>query len=163
LLTDLTGRDYWHASAAAAWRRGRGYLVSAAMLWLALGISGQVGWGHVAAAAVGGALIWGFAFAVGFRAFATGHQTSGVASLLTLGLPLVLAGLVEMRWLLPAHFVPAGLSFLPLRPDGFDPLAWGASVLLIGGATAWLTRTGLARCDADLRAWYDQNQGRRVE
>jgi hypothetical protein len=39
---------------------------------------------------------------------------------------------------------------------------WGAGLLLTGSATAALTRTGLLRCDADLRAWVDRNHGRKA-
>ena len=34
-----------------------------------------------------------------------------------------------------------------------------STLLLIAGVTWHLLRVGLARCDADLRAWYDRNQG----
>jgi hypothetical protein len=34
-------------------------------------------------------------------------------------------------------------------------------LLLNGVVTAELTRRGLARCDADLRRWYDRNQGKK--
>jgi hypothetical protein len=79
LLTDLNSRDYWHASLAAAWRRGRGYLAIAAILWVALAVSGRARWYEVHAAAMGGLGLWAFSFAVGFRAFSTGNQASGVA------------------------------------------------------------------------------------
>jgi hypothetical protein len=39
LLTGLEARDYWQASTAAAWRRGRGYFFAAVALWLAAVIS----------------------------------------------------------------------------------------------------------------------------
>src|SRR5205085_6754448 len=80
LLTELGGRDYWHASLAAAWSRGRGYLFASVVLWAALGLSGRNAWGDVLAAAAGGATLWAFSFAVGFRAFAAGNQSSGLAS-----------------------------------------------------------------------------------
>jgi hypothetical protein len=35
LLTELGPRDYWAASTAAAWRRGRGYFATAVLLWVA--------------------------------------------------------------------------------------------------------------------------------
>jgi len=161
LLTELTGRDYWHASMSAAWRRGRGYLVIAAVLWLALAVSGRVAWYEAAAAAVGGAALWVFSFAVGFRAFCTGNQAGGVASLLTLGLPLLLFALLRAGLDTPAAFVPTAACYLPLRTG----LTWGwaAGLALTTAAAVWLSRQGLARCEAELRAWYDANQGRKVE
>ncbi len=159
LLTDLGGRDYWHASRAAAWKRGRGYLGIAALLWAALAISGRNPVADVLAAAVGGCVLWAFSFAVGFRAFSTGHQASGAASLLTMGLPLLLFALLRNGWDGAAAFVPTGLCYLPLK-DGVTP-AWAAGLLLTAGVTAWLTRQGWANCDRDLRAWYDANQGQK--
>jgi hypothetical protein len=159
LLTELTGRDYAHASLAAAWRRGRGYLVGAVALWLALGVSGRNGWPEVLAAAAGGALLWAFSFAVGFRAFAAGNQSNGVASLVTLGLPLALFGLVRADLGALAGLVPTGLCYLPLR-DGVTA-AWAVGFVLTGATTAVLARRGLNGCEADLRRWYDRNQGKK--
>ena len=157
LLTDLEPRDYWRASLRASWVRGRGYLVAAAFLWLALGVSGRNSWAEVLAAAVGGLVLWGWAFAVGFRAFATGHQTSGVSSLLVLGLPLVLFGVVQAGYGWLGGLVPTGLAYAPLA-GGFG-WPWALGLLLVG-AWAWrLTAVGLGRCDADLRRWYDAHQG----
>jgi hypothetical protein len=161
LLSELTGRDYWHASLAAAWRRGRGYLAIAAILWLALAISGPVAWYEAAAAAVGGAVLWMFSFAVGFRAFSTGNQASGVASLLTLGLPLLLFVLLRTGLDTLAGFVPTAACYLPLK-TGLTG-SWAAGLALTTAATVYLTRRGLGRCEAELRAWYDANQGRRTE
>lgn len=158
LLTDLGGRDYWHASLAAAWSRGRGYLFASTVLWLALGASGRNEWGEVLAAALGGAVVWAFSFAVGFRAFATGNQSSGLASLLTLGLPFLLFVLVRAGLTEAANLVPAGLCYTPLR-DGVTGW-WVVGMLLTISVTVTLGRLGLTRCDADLRRWLDRNQGR---
>ncbi len=159
LLTELTPRDYWLASLAASWKRGRGYLLAAGVLWLALAISGRNPWWDVAAAAAGGGLLWWLSFAIGFRSFATGNQTSGLASMFTLGLPLILFGLVRNGWITLATFVPTAICYIPVRAGvGITP-AWGVSMVLVAVAGWWLTRRGLARCDADLRAWYDANHG----
>ncbi len=159
LLTELTGGDYWHASLAAAWRRGRGYLFAAGVLWLALGLSGRNSWAEVAAAAAGGAALWAFSFAVGFRAFAAGAQSNGLASLVTLGLPALVFGLVKLKLDVLANLVPTGLCYTPLR-YGLT-WAWAAGLALTGSAAAVMTRRGLDRCEADLRRWYDRNQGRK--
>ena len=158
LLTDLGASDYWHASASAAWRRGRGYLVIAGLLWTALAVSGRVAWYEAVAAAIGGVALWGFSFAVGFRAFCSGNQASGIASLLTLGLPLVLFALLRAGQDDVAGFVPTAACYLPLK-NGLT-FTWAAGLLLTILVTIHLTRRGLARCDAELRAWYDANQGR---
>ena len=157
LLSDLNGRDYWHASRAAAWRRGRGYLMIAGMLWLAMGISGYSSWPGVLASAVGGLSLWAFCFAVGFRSFATGNQTSGLASVITLGFPLLLYGLLRVGYGSWAGLVPTGLCHLP----AMNAWNWTWPLGLAGtlALTYWLTRTGLRNCDRDLRAWYDANQG----
>jgi hypothetical protein len=161
LLTELGGRDYWRASLASAWRRGRGYLLVAGLLWLALAVSGRATWGQAFAAALGGLVVWVFAFAVGFRAFCTGNQASGIASLLTLGLPLVLFALLRAGYDTLAAFVPTAASYLPLR-NGLS-LSWLAGLLMVALLCATLTRRGLARCDTELRDWYDANQGRKTE
>jgi hypothetical protein len=159
LLTELTGADYWHAARSAAWRRGRGYLFAAMLLWLALGLSGRNSWPEVLAAATGAATLWLFSFAVGFRAFAAGGQSNGLASFITLGLPLLLFGLLKAKLIAAAAVVPTGLCYMPLR-DGLS-WAWLAGLVVTGTCAVALTRHGLARCETDLRQWYDQNQGRR--
>lgn len=161
LLTDLRGSDYWRASLASAWKRGRGYLFIAAMLWVAMGVGGRASWACVIAAAVGGLAFWAFGFAGGFRAFATGNQTSGVSSLIVLGLPLLVWGLLRANQPDLAGLIPTGLCYLPVAGH----LGWGWAVGLTGtlAVTAWLTTQGLAKCEPDLRAWYDGNQGRRAE
>ena len=161
LLTDLDARDYWHASLAAAWKRGHDYLYVAALLWVALVVGNRIAWYEGLAAAAGGAVLWMFYFSVGFRAFCTGRQASGVASLLTLGLPVVLAALLKLGFTELAGLVPVGACYLPAA--GGVTVGWAAGLVLMGAATVWLTRRGLLRCDAELRAWYDANQGRKTE
>jgi hypothetical protein len=161
LLTDLSGADYWRASLKAAWKRGRGYLFSAVLLWIALVIHGRVSPQAGLAAMLGGLGLWAFSFAVGFRSFATGQQTSGLASILTLGVPLILALLVKSGYHELAALLPAGLCHIPasygLTYTWFLGMGW------MGLVTYQLTRTGLARCETDLRAWYDANQGKKSQ
>jgi hypothetical protein len=157
LLTDLTPTDYWQASLAAAWKRGQGYLYASGILWLALALSGRHPWWEVLAAALGGVVVWGFSFAVGFRSFSKGQQTSGMASLLTLGFPILLGILFKIGHPMLGHLLPIGLAYLPLSV-GLTPL-WGISFVTFVAITVFFTRRGLDRCDKELRDWYDQNQG----
>jgi hypothetical protein len=157
LLTDLTPIDYWNASLKAAWTRGQGYLYSAAILWLALAYSGQIPIGNVLASALGGCAVWAFSFAVGFRGFSTGQQTSGMASMLTLGFPLLLALLFKLGYADLGNFIPVGLVYMPLKFS--SALLWAIGFICLVGATIYLTRRGLAQCDEELRNWYDRNQG----
>jgi len=160
LLTDLREQDYWHASLAASWRRGRGYLLAASFLWVGLAVSGRNDWLEVLGTACAAVLVWGFSFAVGFRSFAHGAQTSGLASLLVLGVPMLMVGLLKLGYPSLAHFTPIGLLYLPLTlsltPVWF--IAYG--ILTVG--TLLLTKIGLAQCDAGLRRWYDANQGQQA-
>ena len=161
LLTELNGRDYWHASLAAAWRRGRGYLAIAAVLWCALAVAGRMAWYDALAAAAGGAALWAFSFAVGFRAFSGASQANGVASLLTLGVPMLLFALLRAGFDTLAAFVPTAACYLPAS-NGVT-WSWAAGFALLVVVTVWLTRRGLARCEGELRTWYDANQGKKTE
>lgn len=161
LLSDLRGWDYWHASLAASWRRGRAYLFCAAMLWVALALSGRAAWYESLASATGGLALWAFSFAIGFRAFSTGNQAGGIAMLLTLGLPFLLFGLMKAGWVSAAALVPTALCYLPLK-TGLT-FAWIDGMVLTAGATVWLARRGVRSCEPELRAWYEANQGRKTE
>jgi hypothetical protein len=161
LLTELNSYDYWRASLAAAWRRGYDYLIFAGLLWVSLAISGRAAWVEAVAAAFGGLLLWSFSFAVGFRAFSTGRQSSGLASALTLGLPLLLVVLVRANLESIAAFIPTAACYLPLRIGVTE--SWAAGVAVTLAATIWLTDRGLSCCDRELRCWYDANQGRKTE
>lgn len=159
LLTELTGNDYAHASFSAAWKRGRGYLVGVLVLALAMAASGRIHWWDSLAALLGAVSIWILAFALGFRGFASGNQTNGIASLFTLGVPLALVGLWRLGQLELASLLPAATVFVPLK-TGVTP-AWAMGFTLTAFAAVLLLRTGMTRCDRDLRNWYDANQGRK--
>lgn len=159
LLTELTANDYAHASFSAAWKRGRGYLVGVILLALAMAISGRVHWWDSMACLFGAASLWLLAFAVGFRGFASGNQTNGIASLFTLGLPLALVGLWRIGQPELASLIPTAAAFVPLK-TGITP-AWCVGFLGTTVFAGWLLRLGMARCDRDLRNWFDANQGRK--
>jgi hypothetical protein len=157
LLTDLSANDYAHAAFRAAWTRGRGYLLAAALLWIACALAGRITPLDALAAALGSLLLWAFAFAVGFRGFATGHQTNGIASLLTLGCPMILYALWAAGLPLLAALVPTGVAFLPMK-TGIS-MEWLCGFTLTSSVTIWLGYQGLTHCDSNLRRWYDANQG----
>jgi hypothetical protein len=158
LLTGLTGRDYWDAAAAAAWRRGRGYFAVAVILWLAAAIAGRATVAQVFAALAAAVTLWGLSFVLGFRAFARGRQANGLGSALTLGLPLMTVGLAKAGWPGLAALTPPGSVCYALAGEpgwtwAIGPAVYGTAALLIG-------RSARERCDRDLRAWYDKNAGR---
>ena len=157
LLTSLNGADYWNASLAAAWRRGRGYLLVAGLLWMALLVSGRATPVQVAASAAAGVLLWSFSFAVGFRAFSSGLQANGLGSALTLGLPLFAAGLMRTGSPALAALVPPGAVYAALTD--VPTWSWLPGPFLAGTVTLLLTRRVVVRCEDHLRKWYDRNQG----
>ena len=141
LLTELNGFDYWHASLNAAWRRGRGYLVSAFLFWAALGISGRCEWSAIIASMAGGLLLWSLSFAVGFRAFASGTQTSGLATMMTLGLPLILIATFRIN--------QPVVGQLPPNRIAVHALGRGNQLVLVD----WLYRDGDCNSDVD-KVWH---------
>jgi hypothetical protein len=160
LLTELDGSDYWTASAAAAWRRGRGYFSVAVILWVAAFIAGKATLGSVLIAAISGVLLWALYFTLGFWSFARGRQANGLGSLLTLGVPLMTVVLVRCGWPEAAALTPPGNVWYALVAG--PNLIWFFGVLLIGGAALALGICARRSCDSDLRRWYDQNHGRRT-
>jgi hypothetical protein len=161
LLTRLDGRDYWHAAASAAWRRGWGYLVAALLLWGAAWASGRIHTTQVALSLSAAVLLWCLYFALGFRAFAHGKQANGLGSFLTLGLPLLVYACSRLPWPALADAIPPGMVFRAGASP--RPSAWLlAGACLTGLLAVTLTRQSLANCDGDLRRWYDDNAGSKV-
>ncbi|MBO0699391.1 MAG: hypothetical protein J2P46_13425 [Zavarzinella sp.] len=157
LLTNLDGSDYWHASLAAAWRRGRGYLTVAVVLWLAMLFSGRAAPEQVAASVAAAIVLWGFSFVVGFGAFSSGIQANGLGSLLTLGLPLLAAALAHSGVPMLAALVPPGAVYAALtQPPTWQ---WLPGPLLVGLVTLGIARRVVGSCEGYLRTWYDRNQG----
>jgi hypothetical protein len=159
LLTDLDARDYWHAAAAAAWRRGRGYFAVALLLWLALIVAGRAEVVQVLAALASGVVLWGLYFALGFRAFARGQQANGLGLALTLGLPLVACVLFRMDFGLLAALVPPGSVYYPTSPAA--DVGWLPGPLMTGAFALLLGRQTRLHCVDDLHRWYDLHHGKK--
>jgi hypothetical protein len=167
LLTDLGARDYWEAAAAAAWRRGRGYFGVAVLLWFAEVLAQPADLAavamavrHATAALAAGAVLWGVAFAVGFRAFSKGLHANHLGMALTVGVPALTVALYATGWPQVAGLLPPGGVYGALA--GQPDLAWLPGTALAAFAALAMTRTALARCEGDLRAWYDRHHGRKV-
>lgn len=160
LLTQLRGRDYWNAAAAAAWRRGRGYFVIAATLWMAALIAGRMTLASLGLVAASGVLLWSLYFMVGFRAFAGGYQSSGLASLMVIGLPTATWLLVRTGWPAVASILPPGSVYLSQMPN------WSAGLIImpvvVGLIVLARSKSAIEECDASLRTWYDRNHGARL-
>jgi hypothetical protein len=128
-------------------------------LWLALAVSGRTGWADAGGSGVGTIAFWAFAFGVGFRGFASGHQTNGIASLIVLGLPVALYVLLRAGLDDVAALLPTAATYLPAARGISWPWAVGLTLLTL--SAGYLIRRGLLRCESDLRAWYDANQGQK--
>jgi hypothetical protein len=159
LLTELDGRDYWRAAAAAAWHRGRGYFAVAVLLWTAAALAGQIGVAPAVAALAAGIIVWGLYFALGFRAFSRGFQANTLGLVLTLGLPALAYALYRAGWSPLAAALPPGSVYSPAA--GALPLEWLAGPVLGGILTFALARSSLTACNAQLRRWYDRHHSRR--
>ncbi|HTU23680.1 MAG TPA: hypothetical protein VMG10_36925 [Gemmataceae bacterium] len=160
LLTRLEARDYWEAASAAAWRRGRGYLGVAVLLWTAAVIAGRIPLAQVTVALASAVLLWSLYFTLGFRAFSRGVQASGLGLLLTIGLPLAAHVLTRLGGSILGALMPPGLVYSAHAPAA--SLSWLAGPLLLAELTLALSRGSLSACDSRLRRWYEQHHGRKV-
>ena len=157
LLTRLDGADYWHAAAAAAWKRGRGYFAVALLLWASAVYAGRMGFLQAAGAASAGVVLWGLYFALGFRAFARGAQANGVGMLLTVGLPMTAYVLNRLEWPALAALTPPGSVY----GAGATP-AWAVGPALAAGLALLVAGRSRRRCDRDLRDWYARSHGAKI-
>jgi hypothetical protein len=160
LLTNLTGKDYWHAAAKAAWKRGRGYFAVAVLLFAAAGISGQAGVIQLLAALSAGVVLWALYFALGFRAFSRGQQANRLGMLLTVGLPLAAIALSRAGWPFLAAMLPPGAVYY--WAAGPAPAVWLLGVLWAGVVALVIARISRTRCETELRSWYGQHHGTKV-
>lgn len=159
LMTNLSAADYWHASLSAAWRRGRGYIFVAGILWLAMLVSGRAAPAQAIASIAAATILWSFSFVVGFATFSTGRQANGFGSFLTLGLPLISAGLIQTGMPMLAALLPPGAVYSALTST--PRLEWLLGPTVVAILTVCIARRALAKCDGQLRSWYDRNQGLR--
>jgi hypothetical protein len=160
LLTRLETRDYWEAAAAAAWRRGRGYLGVALLVWIAAVFAGRVPLAQVGVALASAVLLWSLYFVLGFRAFSRGMQASGLGLGLTVGLPLAAYVLTRLGGSILGGLTPPGLVYSAHAPAG--SLSWLLGPVLLAGFTLVLARGSLRDGDAQLRRWYDHHHGQKV-
>ncbi len=153
LITDLDGAAYWHASASAAWNRGRGYFFTALLLWGAALLAGQASWLQVLGSVAAGVILWGLYFALGFWAFSRGLHANLLGLVLTLGVPLGTFLLVRAGWTFLTGLLPPGSVYLPTTAAP----GWGWMLgPIVGAATMLLVaRFSLVQCEARLRSWYD--------
>jgi hypothetical protein len=157
LLTGLEGESYWKASAAAAWRRSRGYVAIAILLWIAAAFAQQITWVQALAGMSAGVILWGFYFALGFRAFARGAQANHLGMVLTLLVPIGTVLLAYSDWRPLAVLLPPGSVYYGSTAS--PNLWWLLGPVSAGALTLLLAHQALARCDADLRGWYERNCG----
>jgi hypothetical protein len=160
LLTQLDPVDYWHAAAVAAWRRGRGYAFVALLLGLAAVIAGKIGIMALAVAIASGVILWSLYFVLGFRAFTRGMQANSSGMLLTVGLPLAAFILFRFGWPAIAVLLPPAAIYAPLA--GLPPLYWIPGPVIASAIALAVARRSLARCDAELRHWYEIYHGQKV-
>jgi hypothetical protein len=156
LLTRLDGRAYWHAAAAAAWQRGRGYFAVATLLWLAAWLAGKFDLAHALAALAAGVVLWGLYFALGFRAFTQGMQANTLGLVLTLIVPVGTWLLVAGDWPMVAGWLPPGSVFGAAKDVSWT---WLLGPLVAGLAALVIARHARINCDRALRRWYAGHHG----
>jgi hypothetical protein len=160
LLTQLNARDFWGAAIAAAWKRGKGYLYVAALLWLAAAVGGQISFSQVVLALLASMILWLFYFTLGFRAFSTGMQANNLGLILTAILPLLTWGLFKSGWTLLACLTPPGMVYAAGSMD--NALYCFPGLVVAGLLTLYVERRALSQCLEELRKWYGLFHGQKV-
>ena len=158
LMTDLSGLDYWRAAAAAAWARGRGYFYVAGMLWFAAVFSGSIAGMQAIAGLAAATALWGFCFAVGFRAFSSGAEANRLGLILTIGLPAVAFALCQFGWTALAALLPPGSVYYAAAKTSCQ--TWCLGAILTCVIALGITRIALAQCEIGLRGWYSKHHGK---
>jgi hypothetical protein len=158
LLTGLHGWDYWEAALAAAWKRGRGYLAVAVVLWLAGLGAAQFTPAQAFMGLCAGVIVWGLYFALGFRAFAAGTQASRWGLFLTVGLPVGTYLLYKAGWPTLAALLPPGSIYQASTAS--SALAALPGPVLLAIAALWIARWSLRHAEGQLRRWFHLHHGR---
>ncbi len=160
LLSRLTARDYWQAAWAAAWHRGRGYFLTALLLWTAAAWTRPLGFVSALLGVLTGVLLWNVYFALGFRGFARGVRATSMGIGLTVGLPAAVFLLQQLGGPHLAGFLPPGTLYYS---SASAPMwAWLPGAMAAALVALYVTRKTLATCEEELRGWYEQHHGRLV-
>lgn len=159
LMTPLAPDDYVEASWRASWRRGRGYLYCAAVLWTAGWLGGRISAPQLLLAIAGAASLLLFFFAVGHHALAESSRGTSMGFGLSVVLPLGVWGLAHTPAEGLATVIPPGPVYFAIADPHRGWIVGAASVALAAAAAALLHRT-MRGFDEALRHWYDANVGR---
>jgi hypothetical protein len=129
-------------------------------LWGAAVVAGQASALQAAGALAAGVLLWCVYFALGFRAFSRGVQANGLGMLLTLGLPLLAAISERSGFDVLAPLLPPGSAYAAAaRAPG---LLWALGPAVATAVALVVGRVALARCEPELRLWYEKHHGRKL-
>lgn len=162
LMTELNARDYLHASWSAAWSRGRGYFLSATVLWLAGFYAGRFPFDNLVLGLIAGGTLILFYFAAGFRFLAKSSGGTITGLFLSLVLPLATWGLAASGHARIAALLPPGQVYFTTNSTSSPiPSAWifGAILLTLLLGLGLLFHAYLT-FDRDLRTWYSESHGR---
>jgi hypothetical protein len=157
LLTRVTGADFWRASAAAAWARGKGYFYAALLLWGATALAHPLQALSCLAALAAGVILWVLYFALGFRAFTRGSSGGNLGLLLTIGLPVLAYALYKQVGPPLTALVPPGAVFMAGSGGQMLYLALGALAATL--LALIVARRAILQCKGSLAAWYEAHQG----
>ncbi len=157
LLTRLSGQDFWRASAAAAWVRGRGYFYAALLLWTATAIAHPAELLPCVAALAVGIILWVFYFSLGFRAFTRGSNGGNLGLLLTIGLPVLAYALHRQFGAVYTALVPPGAVYVAGNGGQMISLMLGALAATL--VTLIVARRAIMQCKGSLAAWYATHHG----
>jgi hypothetical protein len=156
LLTGLEARDYWRASARAAWCRGKGYFAVALVLWLAAWTAGTIGVQEFVGSVFAGVALCFLYFALGFRAMCRGKKTTVLAFFLTVGLPLLTLFFYRLGFEELAAWAPPAIIYQSSLGVSF----WkcGSGIMLWSSIALVVSRRALVHGHAELRLWYERQQ-----
>ena len=166
LTTPLAGQHFLAASIKAAWMRGRGYVLACLVMWMATAASGRIAWSSCVVICCLGLAYAVLYFAAAFAHFSQAATDKAVASrglAWAVFLPLVTVALFVVGLPKAAAMTPLGSLYIAGTPRSSWANAYDltvqqfSSIVLVQIAVCWgvailLTRTTLARFDAQIRA-----------